>query len=74
MTNQPTNGTNRDNGKAPDYVVKTAKKIGNTQRLDRIGAAWKRDDQGICVRLSGTQLVTEDIYLFPITDPAEATV
>lgn len=56
----------REASNQPDWVVKTPKGIGRKQRLERIGAAWDREDGGICLRLIGTQIVNEDLYLFPI--------
>ncbi len=49
----------------PDWVVKIPRGAGRQSRLERIGVAWNRDDGGIGVRLSGTQIVDEDIYLYP---------
>jgi len=50
---------------APDWIVKTSKGQGRNARFERIGAAWNRtDDGGICIRLCGTQIVSEDIYVF----------
>lgn len=56
-----------ENANAPDWVVKTPKGYGRKAKLERIGVAWNRaNDGGICVRLAGTQIIAEDIYLFPI--------
>lgn len=58
--NQTTERSNQ-----PDWIVKRPKGIGRKTRLERIGAAWNRsEDGGICIRLHGTQIVSEDIYLF----------
>jgi hypothetical protein len=43
-------------------------RIAASQRLERIGAAWSREDGGICLRLHGTQVIAEDIYLYPADD------
>lgn len=65
----PTTKASNQNGtsaNAPDWIAKTAKQIGRRQKLERIGAAWNREeDGGICLRLHGTQIISEDIYLFP---------
>lgn len=58
----------REAGNAPDWIAKSRKQIGRTERLERIGAAWERDDGGICLRLYGSQIVTDDIYLYPNGD------
>ncbi|MEM9360765.1 MAG: hypothetical protein AAGB04_31710 [Pseudomonadota bacterium] len=48
----------------PDWYVLSPRQIGRKERLERIGAAWKKDDGGICIRLSGTQIVSDDLYLY----------
>jgi hypothetical protein len=62
-----------DKAKTPDWIVKTPKGYGRKQRLERIGAAWTREDGGICMRLYGTQVIEGDVYLFPLSEaePAE---
>ena len=53
-------------GNRPDWIAKSPRQIGRKERLERVGAAWNRaEDDGICLRLHGTQIVTEDIYLYP---------
>jgi hypothetical protein len=52
--------------KKPHYVAKSPTGQGKGSRLERIGVAWNREDGGICFRV-GTQIVNEDIYLYPIT-------
>ena len=54
-----TDSTAKDN--QPDWVVKSPR----GSRLQHIGVAWNREDGGIGIRLSGKQLVDEDIYLYP---------
>ncbi|MGF1456876.1 MAG: hypothetical protein ACFB6R_16025 [Alphaproteobacteria bacterium] len=44
-----------------------ARGYGRKQKLERVGAAWTRPDGGICLRLHGTQIVSDDIYLYPAT-------
>lgn len=61
----------REPGNQPDWVVKTPKGSGRKDRLERVGAAWDREDGGICLRLIGTQIVNEDLYLFPIQENPE---
>lgn len=56
----------------PDWVAKTPKGYGRKQHLERVGAAWNRKDGGICLRLMGTQIVAEDIYLYPAEQVTEA--
>lgn len=56
----PAAGENR-----PDWVVKAPRGYGKQARLERIGAAWNREDGGIGIRLAGKQLVEDDIYLYP---------
>lgn len=68
---QPAPAT-RDTGNGPDWVAKSPRQTGRQERLERIGAGWNREDGGICVRLSGTQLITGDVYLYPVDDqPAD---
>lgn len=62
-TNQPSK-TKRENGALPDWIAKSPKLVGRKERFERVGAAWNRED-GICLRLHGNQIVSEDIYLFP---------
>lgn len=56
---------NSDDKKQPDWTVKTAKGYGRDQRFITVGAAWDREDGGICIRLTGTQIVENDLYLYP---------
>ena len=67
-TNTSTQQARTDNGNQPDWVAKSPRGIGRNQRLERIGVAWNRDDGGLCLRLVGTQIVDEDIYLYPMSD------
>ncbi len=70
-TNTNTQDTRTDNGNQPDWVAKSPRGQGRNQRLERIGVAWNRDDGGVCLRLVGTQIVNEDIYLYPLaSEPA----
>ena len=66
-TNAQTEGQPKT-GNRPDWIAKTPKGQGRNSYLERIGVAWNRDDGGIGIRLVGTQLVTDDIYLYPNTD------
>ncbi|MEL7106269.1 MAG: hypothetical protein AAGM21_10140 [Pseudomonadota bacterium] len=70
MTNETQSQTPQtEASNAPDWVVKTPKGYDRKAKLERIGVAWNRDkDGGICIRTYGTQIIAEDIYLFPI-DP-----
>lgn len=65
--------TQTENGNRPDWVAKTSKGYGRKARFEKVGAGWNRDD-GICLRLIGTQVVSGDIYLFPAaqTESVEA--
>ncbi len=58
--------TPTDNSTKPDWTVKTSKGHGRYQRFETIGAGWSREDGGICVRLSGTQIVENDLYIYPV--------
>ena len=70
-TNTNTQDTRNDNDNQPDWVAKSPRGQGRNQRLERIGVAWNRDDGGVCLRLVGTQIVNEDIYLYPLaSEPA----
>ena len=64
--NTQTKKTETENGKKPDWVVKTPRGYGRNSRLERVGVAWNRDDGGICARLVGKQVVDGDIYLYPM--------
>lgn len=52
--------------KKPDWTVKTPKGYGRNQRLHTVGAGWSRDDGGLCLRLTGTQIVENDLYIYRI--------
>lgn len=62
---QRASNTNEQPKREPDWIAKSRRQLGRTERLERIGAAWTRDDGGICLRLYGSQIVAEDIYLYP---------
>ena len=58
--------TERTNsGRRPDWVVKVPRTQGKKSGLVRIGAAWDREDGGICLRLTGNQIVSGDVYVYP---------
>ena len=61
--NQPTEPTNQ-----PDWIAKVSKGYGKKHRLERVGVAWNREDGGIGIRLAGTQIIEDDIYLYPNQD------
>ena len=72
-TKPKTTETNVRQGTKPDYVVKSRRGYGRNAPFLRVGAAWSRENGGICVRLDGTQLVENDLYLFPMDqDEGEA--
>jgi len=56
---------NESQTNSPDWIVKAARGHYKNSYLERVGAAWNRDDGGIGVRLHGKQLVDGDIYLYP---------
>ena len=71
-----THTQNTDIANAPDWIVKTPKGYGRKAKLERIGVAWNRDkDGGICIRTSGTQIIADNIYLFPVMtkEPSDAS-
>jgi len=61
--------TQTTNTRRPDWVVKTPRSKTRNAGLMRIGAAWDREDGGICVRLTGHQIVTGDLYIYPALEP-----
>ena len=63
--NTQTKDAGATNGQKPDWIAKAPKSRGRNSRLERIGAAWNREDGGICIRLIGKQVVDGDIYLYP---------
>lgn len=65
------NQTRREPGTRPHWIAKTPQTIGRTQRLERVGVAWNREDGGICLRVYGTQILAGDVYLYP-NDPPES--
>ena len=69
MTTNATHTTNETKaaGQKPDFVVKSTTGYGKNGRFRRVGAAWRREDGGLCVRLDGKQLVENDLHLFPAT-------
>lgn len=71
MTNVETkNAKPNHKGRRPDWVVKTPRKKGQGSGLVRIGAAWDRADGGICIRLTGNQIISGDVYVYPSLDGA----
>lgn len=68
-----TNNENQQNegktAKKPDWIVKAPQNGGKTSRFERIGAAWSRDDGGVCIRLVGKQVIDTDVYLYPNEAP-----
>lgn len=58
----------REARQLPDWIIKASRPSDRKGRLERIGAAWSRDDGGICLRFHGTQIIGSDIYLFPAED------
>ena len=57
-------------GRSPDWVVKAPRVRGKNSGLMRVGAAWDRADGGICVRLTGSQIVSGDLYIYPSIEGA----
>ena len=57
QTSEPTN--------QPNWIAKVSKGYGKKQHLERVGVAWDREDGGIGIRLAGTQVIEDDIYLYP---------
>ena len=53
------------NTNQPDWIVKGPRGYGRNSYLERIGAAWNRDDGGIGIRLTGKQVIEDHIYLYP---------
>lgn len=64
-TNIQTDEQNTSTGQKPDWIAKSPQGYGRKSRLDRVGAAWNREDGGICIRLIGKQVIDSDIYLYP---------
>lgn len=62
LNNQPAPTTTANQ---PDWIVKAPRGQGRNSYLERIGAAWSREDGGIGIRLTGKQLIEDDIYLYP---------
>lgn len=71
MTNVETNTANQTHkGRRPDWVVKVPRQKGKGTGLVRIGAAWDRADGGICIRLTGNQIISGDVYVYPSLEGA----
>jgi len=68
QTTQTPTSRNRESGTRPDWIAKCPKQVGRKKRLERVGAGWSREDGGICLRLYGTQVIAEDLYLYPVDD------
>ena len=68
-TNNQDRAPTQETDNQPHYVALTAKGESRKSKLERIGVAWNREDGGIGIRLTGTQIIGSDIYLYPI-DPA----
>jgi hypothetical protein len=62
-----TTQTPRETTSRPHWIAKIPKQIGRKERLERVGVGWNREDGGICLRLHGTQIVSDDVYLYPNT-------
>ena len=62
-------GDSGEKGFSSDYMATQYRTIrtqdGSGTRRELIGAAWNTANGAICVRLSGAQIVSNDIYLFP---------
>lgn len=67
MTDTQTDNS-QDQSKKPHWTVKTPKGYGRDQRFITVGAAWNRDDGGICIRLTGTQIIENDLYIYEIDE------
>lgn len=70
---QTQSATASDNASHPNWIAKAPRGEGRKQKLQRIGAAWNRDDGGICIRLYGTQVIPGDVYLYPNEEMADQT-
>ena len=72
--NTPNETTTTDNGESnrPDYIAKQYRVVriedGWRTRKERIGVAWKADNNAIVFRPSGAQVIEGDIYFYPIED------
>ena len=66
MTDANTNEDSTDENNKPDWTVKTPRGFGHKKKLETVGAAWNREDGGICLRLIGKQLVQGDLYIYPL--------
>jgi hypothetical protein len=64
LMNRTAKPTRSESKSRPNWLAKIPR--GEDEKMERIGAAWTREDGGICLRLYGTQIVSADIYLFPI--------
>lgn len=69
-TNEVATAEKGTGGRSPDWVVKAPKTGGQSSGLERIGVAWDRADGGICVRLTGQQIVSGDLYIYPSIEGA----
>lgn len=67
-TSTQTKDAESSNGQKPDWIAKMPMSRGRSTGLERIGAAWNREDGGLCIRLIGKQVIDGDIYLYP-NDP-----
>jgi hypothetical protein len=62
-----TTTSTREPSSRPHWIAKVPRQFGRKERLERVGVAWNREDGGICLRLHGTQIVSEHVYLYPST-------
>jgi len=65
MTDQIETTETTEQTNHPDWIAKTPKASDTSQGLERIGVAWNREDGGIGVRFAGTQVIDNDVYLYP---------
>lgn len=65
-TNTASASNVREGRARPDWIAKSPRGRREKSALERVGAAWTREDGGICLRLYGMQIVSADIYLYPV--------
>jgi len=65
---------NNETSNLPAYTATIRQQVGkNKATFERIGAAWVNEEKGsIYLKLHGTQIIEDGIYLFPNDDQPEA--
>lgn len=75
QNNQNTTNADSQPSSAPDFIAIQYREVQSGDewktRKERIGAAFKNSNGSLCFRPAGQQVISNDIYLFPVEPSAE---